>query len=391
MTLPTQISDLTPAERQRYARHLILPQVGADGQRKLKQARVLIIGTGGLGSPAALYLAAAGIGHLGLVDYDVVDISNLQRQVIHGESTLGVPKVESAARRLRDLNPHVTVEVHHEPLTRHNALDLIARYDVVIDGTDNFPTRYLANDACVMVGKPLVYGSVFRFEGQASVFGLKDGPCYRCLLPEPPPPGSVPSCAEAGVLGVLPGTIGTIQATEALKLILGVGEPLAGRLLLYDALEMTFDTIRLPKRANCPVCGEHPTITELIDYEAFCGAPGHPPIDPPVADPSAPEQTPRQIKARLDAGEPLLLLDVREPFELQLSRVDGALNIPMSQMAERWSEIPRDRPVVVFCHTGVRSANLIDALREVGYTNLINLVGGIDAWSREVDPSVPRY
>ena len=382
MSTPPDLPDLTPVERQRYARHLTLAQVGTEGQRRLKRARVLIAGAGGLGSASALYLAAAGVGTLGLVDQDEVDATNLQRQVIHGESTLGVPKVESAARRVRDLNPHVRVETYHTRLTRHNALDIIRNYDLVVDGTDNFPARYLLNDACVMLGKPLVYGSVFRFEGHVSVFGLADGPCYRCLQPEPPPPGSVPSCAEAGVRGVLPGTIGTLQATEALKLILGAGEPLSGRLLIYDALDMTFDTIRLPKRTSCPVCGPNPTVTELIDYDLFCG----------LAVESSPwDQTPRQIRARLDAGEPLLLLDVREPFELDICHLDGAQNIPMSEIGYRWQEIPRDRPVVVFCHTGVRSANLIAALREAGYTNLINLAGGIDAWSREVDSSVPRY
>jgi len=382
MTTPHPAPELSPDEQQRYARHLILPHVGAEGQRLLKQARVLVAGAGGLGSASALYLAAAGVGTLGLVDHDVVDASNLQRQVIHGESTLGMPKVESAARRLRDLNPHVRIELHHTRLTRHNALNIIRDYDLVVDGTDNFPARYLLNDACVLLGKPLVYGSVFRFEGQVSVFGLADGPCYRCLLPEPPPPNSVPSCAEAGVLGVLPGTIGTLQATEALKLILGAGDVLSGRLLLYDALDMTFNTITLPKRASCLACGDNPTITELIDYDAFCGVSG---------DPIPAEQTPRQIKARLDTGEPLILLDVREPFELQISRLDSARNIPMSEINARWQEIPRDQPVVVFCHTGVRSANLIAALREAGYDNLINLTGGIDAWSREVDASVPRY
>jgi len=385
MTEPAPPPDLSPAEQRRYARHLSLPEVGAEGQRRLKQARVLIVGAGGLGSASALYLAAAGVGTLGLIDFDRVDASNLQRQVLHGESTLGRPKVESAARRLGDLNPHISLETHHAPLTRHNALDLFARYDLVVDGTDNFPARYLANDACVMLGKPLVYAAVYRFEGQISVFGLTDGPCYRCLMPAPPPPGSVPTCAEAGVLGVLPGTLGTLQATEALKLILGIGEPLSGRLLLYDALAMTFDTIALRKRADCPVCGAHPTITALIDYDTFCGVGGG------SGDPPFQEQTASQIRARLEAGEPLLLLDVREPYELQLSALDGALNLPMSQLAARWRDIPRDRPVVVFCHTGVRSVSVIHALREAGYTNLINLAGGIDAWSREVDASVPRY
>lgn len=386
MSTPNQLYDLLPAEQRRYARHLTLPHVGPEGQRRLKQARVLIAGAGGLGSASALYLAAAGVGTLGLVDFDVVDASNLQRQVIHGESTLGLPKVESAARRLRDLNPHITVETYNDKLTSDNALAVLSRYDVIVDGTDNFPARYLLNDACMLSGKPLVYGAVYRFEGQVSVFGLPGGPCYRCLVPEPPPPGSVPSCAEAGVLGVLPGTIGTLQATEALKLALGAGEPLSGRLLLYDALAMTFDTIRLPKRAGCPACGAHPTIT-LIDYEAYCSVDHSSPGGPPVFQ----QQSAHQIKARLDAGEQLLLLDVREPYELQLSALEGALNIPLSQMTARWNEIPREQSVVVFCHTGVRSASLIDALHEAGYTNLINLAGGIDAWSREVDPGVPRY
>lgn len=385
MSTPTDPRDLTPAEQRRYARHLTLPHVGPQGQRKLKKARVLIAGAGGLGSASALYLAAAGVGTLGLIDFDVVDDSNLQRQVIHGESTLGLPKVESAARRLRDLNPHVTIETYHEKLTSHNALSVLSRYDVVLDGTDNFPARYLLNDACLLIGRPLVYGAIYRFEGQVSVFGLPGGPCYRCLLPQPPPPDSVPSCAEAGVLGVLPGTIGTLQATEALKLVLDVGEPLSGRLLLYDALAMAFDTIQLPKRAGCPLCNMHPTIT-VIDYEDYCRM-DHTAIRPPAFQ----QQSARQVKARLDAGERLLLLDVRESYEVQLSALSGALNIPMSEMAARWGEIPREQPVVVFCHTGVRSANLIDTLREEGYTNLINLAGGIDAWSREVDPAVPRY
>ncbi len=380
--------DLSPEEVTRYARHLILPQVGRAGQARLKAASVLVVGTGGLGSPISMYLAAAGVGRIGLVDFDVVDKTNLQRQIVHGEHSVGLPKVESAAQRLRDLNPYITLETYHTPLTSQNALAVMASYDVIMDGTDNFPTRYLLNDAAVILGKPLVYGSIFRFEGQVSVFAMPTGPCYRCLVPQPPPPHLVPSCAEAGVFGVLPGTIGTIQATEALKLILGIGEPLIGRLMIYDALDMLFETIMLPKRANCPVCGENPTITELIDYEDFCGMPAY---EDSSFRRDQGDQTVREIKARLDSGEPLTMLDVREPYELAISHLERTVNIPYSQLPARWTEIPRDRPVVVFCHTGVRSANLIEQLRGQGYTNLINMTGGIDAWSREIDPSIPRY
>ena len=379
----------SPAEITRYARHLMLPQVGPNGQRKLKAASVLIVGTGGLGSPIAMYLAAAGVGRIGLVDYDVVDSTNLQRQIVHSERTIGAPKVESAALRLRELNPFITIDTYQTPLTSQNALDIMAGYDVILDGTDNFPTRYLLNDASVMLGKPLVYGSIYRFEGQVSVLATKEGPCYRCLLPDPPPPHLVPSCAEAGVLGILPGTIGTIQATEAIKLILGVGEPMIGRLLLYDALDMSFDFIALPKRPTCPVCGDHPSITELIDYEGFCGMPAH--EGSAFQQPGIVEWSPREVKARLDAGDSVTLLDVREPRELAINCLDLAIHIPMSQMATRWPEIPRDQTVVVFCHHGVRSARLIAQLREQGFANLINLRGGIDAWSQEVDPSTPRY
>ncbi len=387
MTSPNP--DLSPEELTRYSRHIILPQVGREGQLQLKQARVIVIGTGGLGSPISMYLAAAGVGTLGLVDFDVVDVTNLQRQIVHSQSTLGMKKVESAALRLRGLNPYLTLETYAEPLTRQNALDILARYDILVDGTDNFPARYLLNDAAVLLGKPLVYGSIFRFEGQVSVFDAQRGPCYRCLLPAPPPPHLVPSCAEAGVFGILPGTIGTLQATEVLKLILGIGDPLIGRLLIYDALDMSFETIRLPKRANCPVCGAHPTITQLIDYEEFCGMPGHTPE--PARQDSLTDLTVQAVKARLDAGEELLLLDIREPYELLINHLDGARNVPMSEIEDRLTEIPRDRPVVVFCHHGVRSVRLIRALQEIGYTNLINMRGGIDAWSREIDPAVPRY
>jgi molybdopterin/thiamine biosynthesis adenylyltransferase/rhodanese-related sulfurtransferase len=381
--------ELSSAEVSRYSRHLTLPQVGRDGQRKLKAASVLVVGTGGLGSPASMYLAAAGIGHIGLVDYDTVEVTNLQRQIVHSESTIGMLKVDSAALRLRGLNPNVTVETHHEPLTSENAFDILTPYDVIVDGTDNFPTRYLLNDAAVMLGKPLVYGSIYRFEGQVSVFGMKEGPCYRCLLPQPPAPGLVPSCAEAGVLGVVPGTIGTIQATEAFKLILGIGEPLVGRLLLYDALDMAFDMITLPKRPTCPVCGDSPSITQLIDYEGFCGVPAYDHPTPEQA--TVPTLSVQDIKARLDTNEPLLLLDIREPHELTISQIRGAVNIPMSQLPARQHEIPRDRPVVVFCHAGVRSARLIAQLQARGYTNLINMKGGINAWSKDIDPSIPRY
>jgi molybdopterin/thiamine biosynthesis adenylyltransferase/rhodanese-related sulfurtransferase len=391
MTQPTQTQALSPEEITRYARHLILPQVGHAGQTRLKAASVLVVGTGGLGSPISMYLAAAGVGRIGLVDFDVVDKTNLQRQIVHGEHSVGQPKVDSAARRLHDLNPHIDVETYHTPLTSQNALDVMRSYDVIMDGTDNFPTRYLLNDAAVILGKPLVYGSVYRFEGQVSVFATPIGPCYRCLVPQPPPPHLVPSCAEAGVFGVLPGTIGTIQATEAIKLILGIGEPLIGRLMIYDALDMQFETITLPKRTNCPVCGENPTITELIDYEDFCGMPAYEDSAFRRDQDSSQDQTVQEIKARLDAGEALLLLDVREPYEVAISHLEQTVNIPYSQVTVRWNEIPRDRPVVVFCHSGVRSANLIEALRGQGYTNLINMVGGIDAWSREIDPSILRY
>lgn len=382
-------TDLTPAELARYGRHLTLPQVGIEGQQRLKAASVIVVGTGGLGSPIAMYLAAAGIGRIGLVDFDVVDASNLQRQIIHSDRAVGTPKVESAAARLRDLNPAIAIDSYPVPLTRHNALDILAGYDLILDGTDNFPTRYLLNDAAVMLGKMVVYGSIYRFEGQVSVFGAPDGPCYRCLLPEPPPPHLVPSCAEAGVLGVLPGTIGTLQATEAIKVILGIGEPLIGRLLLYDALDMSFETIKLSRRPNCPVCGDSPTITELIDYEDFCGMPAY--EDSTYRASHQAELAPREINARLESGEALVLLDVREPYELQISRLDHAIHIPMSQIASRRVEIPRDRPVVVFCHHGVRSSQVIEYLAAHGYTNLVNMQGGIDAWARQVDPSIPLY
>ncbi|MBN1564166.1 MAG: molybdopterin-synthase adenylyltransferase MoeB, partial [Anaerolineae bacterium] len=385
---------LSKDEITRYARHLILPQVGYAGQRKLKTARVLIVGTGGLGSPVALYLAAAGIGTIGLVDFDVVDATNLQRQIVHSESTVGVPKVESAAARLRDLNPYITINTYSEPFTSQNALDILAQYDLVVDGTDNFPTRYLLNDAAVMLNKPMVYGSIYRFEGQVSIFGTKEGPCYRCLLPDPPPPHLVQSCAEAGVLGILPGTIGTLQATEAIKLILGEGEPLIGRLLLYDALDMSFDLITLPKRPNCPMCGESPTITTLIDYEDYCGMPAHADSEfqqGRLHNANVPEMTVQQINERIAAGEKIVLVDVREAGEVNISRIPGALHIPMSQLDQRQDEIPRDQPVVMFCRAGIRSLKAIQTLQAAGSDNLTNMIGGITAWAQEIDPSIPLY
>jgi adenylyltransferase/sulfurtransferase len=340
-----------------------------------------------------LYLAAAGIGRIGLVDYDVVDETNLQRQVLHFTSDVGKPKLDSAEAKLSDVNPFVVIEKHNTPLTSANALEILANYDIIIDGTDNFPTRYLVNDACVLLGKPNVYGSIFRFEGQLTVFYAKEGPCYRCLFPEPPPPGLVPSCAEGGVLGILPGTIGTLQATEAIKLILGVGKPMIGRMMLYDALEMSFDTIKLRKNPNCPVCGEHPTVTQLIDYEQFCGVPAH---DRSVFKEKnvqfqVKSITVGELKARRDAGDDLVLLDVRDPHEWEISSISEELRIPKSQVVARSTEIPRDREVVVYCRTGVRSRDSIVMLQNQGFTNLVNLKGGITAWAREVDPSLPIY
>jgi sulfur-carrier protein adenylyltransferase/sulfurtransferase len=389
--------ELTQAEVTRYSRHLIMPEVGMEGQRKLKAASVLLIGAGGLGSPLAMYLAAAGVGRLGLVDYDVVDLTNLQRQVIHGTQDVGRPKLASASQRIHDINPHVQVDTYEVPLTSANALEIFAPYDVIIDGTDNFPTRYLTNDACVLLGKPNVYGSIFRFEGQASVFYAKQGPCYRCLFPEPPPPGLVPSCAEGGVLGVLPGTIGAIQATEAIKLILGIGEPLIGRLLMYDALNMTFDEVRLRKNPDCPVCGAHPTITRLIDYEQFCGMPAHDRSTYATQNGTngqgVPEITPAELKRRLDAGDHPLLLDVREPHEWSISNLGryGAVLIPRGQVLERLGELDTAQEIVVYCRSGGRSAEAARTLRQHGFQKLYNLTGGINRWAEEVDRTLPRY
>lgn len=381
--------ELTREEILRYSRHLLIPEVGLEGQRKLKESSVLVIGTGGLGSPVSLYLAAAGVGRIGLVDYDVVDSTNLQRQIVHGTSTVGRLKVESARARLLDLNPMIQVDAYNVPFTSENALEIAAPYDVIVDGTDNFPTRYLSNDVAVFLGKPNVYGSIFRFDGQASVFYAKQGPCYRCLFPEPPPPGLVPTCAEGGVLGILPGTIGTIQATEALKLLLGIGETLIGRLLLYNALDMSFDIVHLRKNPKCRVCGPEADIKELIDYEAFCGVPGHDHETGSAGaewDISAPE-----LAARLQSGNPPLLLDVREPHELQISALPGALNIPLGMLAARLSELDSAREMVVLCKAGTRSARALELLVSAGFKRVRNLKGGINAWAREVEPSLPVY
>ncbi len=383
------LPELSREEILRYSRHLLVPEVGLEGQRKLKAASVLVIGTGGLGSPVALYLAAAGVGRIGLVDYDVVDRTNLQRQVIHGTSTVGKLKVASAKRRLADLNPDIQVDVYNEVFTSVNAMQIAAPYDLLVDGSDNFPTRYLTNDLCVLTGKPNVYGSVYRFEGQVSVFDARRGPCYRCLFPEPPPPGLVPTCAESGVLGILPGTIGTLQATEALKLILGVGEPLIGKLLLYNADDMSFEHVRLRKNPNCKVCGEHPSVTELIDYEAFCGVPGR-----EVEDGSAGIEwdiTPIELEAQLKANEPLTLVDVREPHELEISHIPGTHNIPLGQLAMRSGELDPQADIVLICKAGVRSTRALHILLGAGFRKLHNLKGGLNAWAREIDPSQPVY
>src|SRR3954471_18196571 len=383
----TEDAKLTNDEVQRYSRHLIMPEVGVEGQLKLKAGSVLCIGAGGLGSPAALYLAAAGVGRIGIVDFDVVDFSNLQRQIIHGTADVGRSKLASAKDRLLDLNPLITIDTYETALSSKNALDLFKSYDVILDGTDNFPTRYLVNDACVILGKPNTYGSIFRFEGQASVFATKDGPCYRCLYPEPPPPGLVPSCAEGGVLGILPGLVGIIQATEAIKLILGAGEPLIGRLLMVDALAMSFRTLKLRKNPECPACGAHPTITKLIDYEQFCGIPAASHQEPAV---NANDITPEELKRRLDAGEDLFVLDVREPNEYQIANLGGYL-IPLGDLPKRVSELDSSREIVAHCKMGGRSAKAVDFLRQAGFKKVRNLTGGITAWSDKVDPKVPKY
>src|SRR6059058_309974 len=374
---------LSPAELQRYSRHLMMPEVTPDGQRRLKAARVLCIGAGGLGSPAALYLAAAGVGTIGIVDFDNVDLSNLQRQILHGTKDIGRDKLESARDRLHDINPEIDVELHKCRFSSENAPQLVAQYDLIVDGSDNFPTRYLSNDVCVFARKPNVYGSVFRFEGQTTVFAPHlGGPCYRCLFPEPPPPESVPNCAQAGVLGVLPGIIGMLQAIETLKLILGIGEVLVGRLLHFDALKVRFRELNLRRDPQCPVCGENPTIFSPIDYDQFCGVPDEGAI---------PEMSPHELKRRMDAGEPFELIDVREPFESEIARIDGAKLIPLGEITERLDELNRERPIVVHCHSGTRSAQAARLLQQRGFGNVYNLEGGIDAWSDQIDPNVPKY
>ena len=387
--LAIELPELTEDDLVRYSRHLILPEVGIEGQRKLKAARVLCVGTGGLGSPLALYLAAAGVGTLGLVDFDVVDASNLQRQIIHSTADIGRKKLDSAEEKLKALNPALNVVKHDTLLSSTNAFDILKDYDVVADGTDNFPTRYLVNDACVLLGKPNAYGSIFRFEGQASVFATKDGPCYRCLYPEPPPPGLVPSCAEGGVLGILPGLVGVIQATETIKLILGIGEPLIGRLLLVDALKMRFRELKLRKNPECPVCGTHPTVTQLIDYQQFCGLESESDVQRAVKN-GIPQLSVKELKRRMDAGESLFILDVREPFEYQIANIGGKL-IPQNDVPQRIGEIDRDREIIVHCKAGGRSQRIAEFLKQSGFPNVANLAGGILAWSDEVDPRVPKY
>jgi adenylyltransferase/sulfurtransferase len=384
--MAVQTTTFTSEELSRYGRQLTLPEIGERGQQRLKDARVLLIGAGGLGSPAALYLAAAGVGTLGVVDYDRVELSNLHRQVLHATSMAGKPKTESALRTLAEINPNVKVEAFDMQLSSANAREILSLYDVIVDGSDNFATRYLVNDACVMLGKPTAYGSVYRFEGQASLFDARRGPCYRCVFPQPPPPGAVPSCAQAGVLGVLPGIIGLIQATEAIKLIAGIGDSLLGRLLLFDALEMRFRELKIRKDPACPVCGEHPSITELADYENVCG-------DAPLQKDEMEdfELSVRELKAKLDAGHPVELLDVRRPDELETAKLAYTKWIEMRELRERMHELDRNREIVVYCHSGVRSARATQMLRQAGFTNVKNLTGGIDAWSVEIDPAVPRY
>jgi sulfur-carrier protein adenylyltransferase/sulfurtransferase len=379
-----ELPQLTPDEVHRYSRHLVLPEVGVEGQRRLKDARVLLVGAGGLGSPNALYLAAAGVGRLGIVEFDVVDVTNLQRQVLHGTKDVGRSKLDSARERIQDVNPHVEVVAHEARLTSENALEIIGGYDLVVDGTDNFATRYLVNDACVLLGKPNVYGSIFRFEGQSTVFCTQDGPCYRCLYPEPPPPGLVPSCAEGGVLGILPGLVGLVQATEAVKLVTGIGETLAGRLLLVDALAMSFRTMKLRRDPRCPACGTR-ELRGLIDYEEFCGVRGAP-------EPEAvPTLTPLELAARRRQGDVLDLVDVREPHEWEIARIAGARLAPLSRFPEALASFDPAREVVVYCKSGVRSAKAVAQLRSAGVARAWSLAGGILRWSDEVDPTVPRY
>jgi len=385
-SIAEQPATLSNDEIRRYSRHLIMPEVGMEGQLKLKQARVLCVGAGGLGSPLALYLAAAGVGTLGIVDFDVVDFSNLQRQIIHSTADVGRKKLDSAAESIAGINPHVAIRKFETRLTSDNALEIFREFDLIVDGTDNFATRYLVNDACVLTGKPNVYGSIFRFEGQASVFATENGPCYRCLYPEPPPPGLVPSCAEGGVLGILPGLVGVIQATEAIKLILGSGEPLIGRLLLVDALAMRFRELKLRKNPDCPVCGTNRTITTLIDYEQFCGVRG---AEQPATGKLG-DMTPEELKQRLDRGDDIFVLDVRDPHEYQICNLGGHL-IPLKDLPQRVGELDATREIVVHCKLGGRSAKAVDFLKQNGFTNVHNLVGGINAWADRVDPKMPKY
>jgi sulfur-carrier protein adenylyltransferase/sulfurtransferase len=381
-----ETATLTNDEILRYSRHLIMPEVGMAGQQKLKAARVLCIGAGGLGSPLTLYLAAAGVGTLGIVDFDVVDFTNLQRQIIHSTADVGRKKLDSAAEKLKAINPFINLKTFETRLSSENALELFRDFDIVADGTDNFPTRYLVNDACVLTGKPNVYGSIFRFEGQASVFATEEGPCYRCLYPEPPPPGLVPSCAEGGVLGILPGLVGVMQATEVIKLILGQGEPLIGRLLLIDALGMKFRELKLRKNPDCPACGTHPTVTKLIDYNEFCGIRGE---EKPV-ETGIPEMQVEELKRRLDAGEDLYVLDVREPHEYQICNIGGHL-IPLGDLPKRVNELDSSREIVAHCRSGVRSAKAVGFLQQAGFKKVHNLAGGILAWADRVDPKMPKY
>src|SRR5579885_1352395 len=386
---PPEEATLTKNEILRYSRHLIIPEVGIEGQQKLKAAKVLLVGAGGLGAPLGLYLAAAGIGKIGMVDFDTVDFTNLQRQVIHTTKDVGRKKLDSAAEKMQAINPYLEIKRHEVALSSENALEILKDYDLVVDGTDNFPTRYLVNDACVLLGKPNVYGSIFRFEGQATVFAYEGGPCYRCLYPEPPPPGLVPSCAEGGVLGILPGTIGLIQATEAVKLILGVGEPLVGRLLLYDALAMRFRELKLRKNSECPVCGDHPTIKQLIDYQEFCGVPRQPAEPAPQANEWEIDVV--QVKARMDRGDQFVLIDVREPHEYRICNIPHAQLIPLGELPKRVKELNSADDIVVHCKSGMRSARAVEFLKQAGFRKVKNMKGGILAWSDKVDPSVPKY
>jgi sulfur-carrier protein adenylyltransferase/sulfurtransferase len=382
---------LSKDEILRYSRHLIVPEVGMEGQLKLKAAKVLLVGTGGLGAPLGLYLAAAGVGKIGLVDFDVVDFTNLQRQVIHFTKDVGRPKIESASEKMLAINPHLEIVKHEVALTSENALDIIKDYDMVVDGTDNFPTRYLVNDACVLLNKPNVYGSIFRFEGQATIFATEGGPCYRCLYPEPPPPGLVPSCAEGGVLGILPGTIGLIQATEAVKLILGIGEPLIGRLMLYDALGMRFRELKLRKNPECPICGDHRTITQLIDYHQFCGVPQQTEAPKQETKVNEGEIEVTEVKEKLDRGDKFVLIDVREPHEYQICNIPGAILVPLGQVGQRLDEFDKSADIVIHCKSGMRSARACGILKAAGFEHVRNMKGGILAWSDRVDPSVPKY